>query len=383
MDLIFYLGNNDQKLPRFLERLGYAVLEATNNVALPDLISRTNVDLIVIDGRVMGDVPDMCSFFRSQENTRGIPIVCISPENSSELYEPDIIDKIDIVQAPFSVGTLAGRIATQLRLRKQAGGDELQGTLAEINAALRDHNERFRKELEEARSIQLSLLPRVLPADERYQLAVSYEPLEEVGGDWYFASVDLVGKLSLQIADVSGHGLSAAFVASMTKLALIASDRTKPNDLLTEMNKLLQAQIPAGKFVTMGACLYDPKSGSVQWSRAGHPPALVLSRQSGQVRQLKGEGFPIGFDEAKRFSLEEDQLQPGDALLLYTDGISEAQNRSMSAYGLTRLSNALAATPADASASEMLRFILDDFNSFRQERLLRDDVTLLLVKRQR
>lgn len=383
MDLIFYLGNNDQKLPRFLERLGYAVLGATNNVALPDLISRTNVDLILIDGRVMGDVADMCSFFRSQENTRGIPIVCISPENSSELYEPEIIDKVDIVQAPFSVGTLAGRIATQLRLRKQAGGDELQGTLAEINAALRDHNERFRKELEEARTIQQSLLPRVLPADERYQLAASYEPLEEVGGDWYFASVDLVGKLSLQIADVSGHGLSAAFIASMTKLALIASDRNRPNELLTEMNKLLQAQIPAGKFVTMGACLYDPKSGVVQWSRAGHPPALVLARASGQVRQLKGEGFPIGFDEAKRFSLEEERLQPGDALLLFTDGISEAQNRSMSAYGIARLSNALARTPAEASASEMLRFILDDFNAFRQERLLRDDVTLLLVKRQR
>jgi sigma-B regulation protein RsbU (phosphoserine phosphatase) len=149
------------------------------------------------------------------------------------------------------------------------------------------------------------------------------------------------------------------------------------------MNKLLQEQIPAGKFVTMGACLYDPKSGVIQWSRAGHPPALVLARASGQVRQLKGEGFPIGFDEAKRFSLEEDRLQPGDALLLFTDGISEAQNRSMSAYGIDRLSNALARTPAEASASEMLRFILDDFNAFRQERLLRDDVTLLLVKRQR
>ena len=94
----------------------------------------------------------MCAFFRSQENTRGIPIVCISPENSSELYEPDLIDKIDIVQAPFSVGTLAGRIATQLRLRKQAGGDELQGTLAEINAALQQPDV---KDLFEKQSLRL------------------------------------------------------------------------------------------------------------------------------------------------------------------------------------------------------------------------------------
>lgn len=383
MDLIFYLGDNDQKLPRFLERLGYAVLGASNNVALPDLISRTNVDLILIDGRVMGDMVDLCAFFRSQDNTRGIPIVCISPENSSELYEPDIIEKVDIVQSPFSVGTLAGRIATQLRLRKQAGEEGLEGTLAEINAALRDHNERFRKELDEARQIQLSLLPRQLPADDRFDLAVSYEPLEEVGGDWYFASVDVVGKLALQIADVSGHGLSAAFIGSMTKLAMTASDRTKPNELLTQMNRLLQDQLPAGRFVTMGACLYDPKSGGVQWSRAGHPPALVLSRNPLQVRQLKGEGFPIGFDEAGRFSLEEGQLQPGDALLLFTDGISEAQNRAMASYGMDRLASALSRTSPASSASEMLRFILDDFNAFRQERLLRDDVTLVLIKRQR
>ncbi len=383
MDLIFYLGNTDQKLPRFLERLGYAVLGASNNVPLPDLISRTNVDLILIDGRALGDVADMCAFFRSQENTKGIPIVCISPENSSELYEPDLIDKVDIVQAPFSVGTLAGRIATQLRLRKQAGGDELQGTLAEINAALRDHNERFRKEVEEARAIQQSLLPRVLPSDDRFQLAVSYQPLEEVGGDWYSAGIDGDGKLVLQVADVSGHGLSAALIASMTKLAMTAAEKSRPDELLREMNRYLGSQVPAGRFVTVGSCLYDPATGSVQWARAGHPPALVLSRKESQVKQLKGTGFAIGFDEAGSFTLEQATLAPGDALLLFSDGISEAQNRSMVPYGLERLSAAVGRTAPNSSAAEMLRAILDDFNAFRQERLLKDDVTLVLVKRLR
>ncbi len=381
MDLIFYLGNNDPKLPKFLERLGYAVIGTNSNVALPDFLSRTNVDLILIDGRVMGDVADLCSFFRSQENTRAIPIVCISPESSSDLYANDIIEKVDIVQAPFSVGSLAGHIATQLRLRKQAGNDELKGTLAEINAALRDHNERFRKELEEARAIQQSLLPRVLPADDRFDLAVSYQPLEEVGGDWYFASMDAGGQLALQIADVSGHGLSAAFIGSMTKLAMTVSGKTQPNELLSEMNKHLSEQIPAGRFVTMGGCRYDPATGKVQWARAGHPPALLLQRKAGAVRQVKGEGFPIGFDESGVFSLEEGLLEPGDALLLFTDGISEAQNRAMATYGIERLSAALKATPAAASATEMLRSILDDFNVFRQDRLLKDDVTLVLVKR--
>ncbi|MCX6113608.1 MAG: SpoIIE family protein phosphatase [Proteobacteria bacterium] len=385
MDLIFYLGNTDQKLPRFLERLGYAVLGATNNVALPDLISRTNVDLILIDGRVMGDMADMCSFLRSQENTRAIPIVCISPENSSELYESDVVDKIEIVQAPFSVGMLAGRIATQLRLRKQAGNDELQGSLAEINAALRDHNERFRKELEEARAIQQSLLPLTLPSDERFQVAVSYQPLEEVGGDWYFAQVVSDGQIALQVADVSGHGLSAAFIGSMTKLAMTASEHSRPDQLLSDINRHLAPQIPEGRFVTMGGALYNPATGRVQWARAGHQPALVLARannnKNGAVRQLRGEGFAVGFVENSSYLLVEDTLAPGDALLMFTDGISEAQNRSRETFGIERLSAALIKTSAQASAPEMLRAILDDFNAFRQDRLLKDDLTLMLLKR--
>ncbi len=385
MDLIFYLGNNDQKLPRFLERLGYAVLGATNNVALPDLISRTNVDLILLDGRGMGDIADMCSFFRSQENTRAIPIVCISPENSSDLYESDIVDKVEIVQAPFSVGTLAGRIATQLRLRKQAGNDELQGTLAEINAALRDHNERFRKELEEARAIQQSLLPLTLPSDARFQIAVSCQSLEKVGGDWYFVQVVPDGQISIQIADVSGHGLSAAFIGSMTKLAMTASEHVRPDQLLRDINRHLAPQIPEGRFVTMGGCLYDPATGRLQWARAGHPPALVLARANNDnkaaVRQLKGEGFAVGFVENSNYTLVEDMLAPGDVLLMFTDGMSEAQNRSMQPFGIERLSTALANTLKQDSPAEMLRTILDEFNAFRQDRLLKDDVTLVLLKR--
>lgn len=353
---------------------------------MEEVLPESSMDLILIDGRVAGNVTELCTFFRSQQNTRTVPIVCISdtsqrvdsfPDSSSG----DTSEGIEFIQEPFSVGALASRIALTLRLRKLAGNDERKGSLAEINANLRDHNSKYKKELVEARAIQQSLLPTTLPRDSRIDLAVSYQPLDEVGGDWYFASVRGNGNVSLQIADVSGHGLSAAFIGSMAKLAMTAADREQPHELLTEMNRLLAPQIPAGRFVTMGSCLYDPKTGGLRWARAGHPPAMIFRREKGLVDHLRGDGFAVGFFEDSRFSVVEDCLQVGDALLLFTDGITEAQDRSGEAFGQHRLAEALASTAPESSCAEMLASILDNFDRFRGERLIRDDVTLLLLKR--
>lgn len=335
----------------------------------------------MIDGRVMGDVGELCAFFHSQQNTRSVPIVCIAEEDCEAVKANEPTSPVEFIRAPFTVGTLASRIAMMLRLRKLAGTDERQGSLAEINASLRDNNLRFKKELDEARAIQQSLLPRHLPKDSRVDLAVSYQPLDEVGGDWYFASQTPDKKVSLQIADVSGHGLSAAFIGSMAKLAMTAAAREQPDQLLGEMNRLLAPQIPSGRFVTMGSCLYDPATGELRWARAGHPPALLLRRSARTVAQILGDGFAVGFFEDSAYALVEDRLEVGDALLMFTDGITEAQDRSGEAFGLQRLSEALLASKPEASCSDILRCILDVFDEFRGERLIRDDVTLLLLKR--
>ena len=381
MDSIFYLGRDNDSLPTFLQKLGYTVIEPTEQISLPEFVSTAHLDLILIDGRVMGDVTDLCRFFHGQQSTRSVPIVCITEEGAEQERPSGVGGTVELIQAPFTVGSLVSRIAMMLRLRKLAGTDEKQGSLAEINASLRDNNLKFKKELDEARAIQQSLLPVTLPKDSRFDLAVSYQPLDEVGGDWYFAT-QLSGKrVSLQIADVSGHGLSAAFIGSMAKQAMTAAGHERPHELLMGMNRLLAPQSPPGRFVTMGSCLYDPATGSVQWARAGHPPALIVRRGGATVAQLLGDGFAVGFFEDSTYALVEDRLEVGDALLMFTDGITEAQDRSGDAFGLQRLSDALLSSAAEASCGDILRHILDIFDSFRGERLIRDDVTLLLLKR--
>lgn len=382
MDHIFYLGDDTEKLPRFLERLGYGVVGISNEDSVPDAVADSNFDLIVIDGRTMPDLVDLCTFFRSQEHTRLVPIVCISPDQPVAVEDFDSFESVEVVPAPLSIGSLAGRIAIQLRLRKSAGSDKKRGSLAEMNAALRDHNARLRKDLEEARAIQQGLLPRKLPLDPRFQLSVSYQPLEEVGGDWYYCESAAQDKLLVHIADVSGHGLPAAFIGSMAKLAMAAAEKERPDELLATMNRFLAPQMPSGRFITMGNCLYDPGTGKLQWARAGHGPALILKHETGEVSQLMGNGFPLGFVSDASYQLIEAQLDRGDALLLYTDGITEAQNRAMDQFGLPRLAEAFAATANVANSADMVRSILDAFSSFIEGRLLKDDVTLLVLKRE-
>jgi serine phosphatase RsbU (regulator of sigma subunit) len=383
MDTIFFLGGESEQIPLFLEKLGYSVLGVPNGSSIPDVISRSAPDLIIIDGTVKSDAVDLCSFFRAQDSTRGVPIVCVAPHDRAAVSRLLSVDKLEIVPPTFSVGTLASRVATLLRLRKNVGGEEGQGTLAEMNAALRDHNARFQKDLEEARSIQESLLPQKLPKDHRFGIAVSYHPLEHVGGDWYFAEHDpKTDELQLHIADVSGHGLPAAFLASMAKLAMVASERTQPQEILQRMNYFLLPQLPSGRFMTIGHALYQPATGQLKWARAGHGPALVRRAASSQVIQLFGDGFPIGFLPGATYELVEAHLEPGDFMVLYTDGMTEAQNPSMEQFGLERLCSVISELPTNLKAGEMVGRIIDAFSDFLEERLLKDDVTLVLLKRE-
>jgi serine phosphatase RsbU (regulator of sigma subunit) len=359
------------------------VLGASERSSIADLVARNTLDLIVIDGRVASDVVDLCAFFRTQDSTRSVPIVCVSPSDRVASQRLELLDRLELIPSTSSVGTLASRIATQLRLRKTAGNEEGQGTLAEINAALRDHNARFQKDLEEARAIQQNLLPQRLPKDPRYQLAVSYHPLEQVGGDWYAVDFDPdKDELQLHIADVSGHGLPAAFLASMAKLAMVAAERTRPDEILERINYFLLPQLPPGRFMTIGHALYRPDTGQLLWSRAGHGPALLRRAATKQVTQLMGDGFPIGFVPDAQYQLIEEKLEPGDCLVLFTDGLTEAQNRAMQQFGLDQLCQTIAQLPDNLRAGEMVGRLVDALSDFLEERMLKDDVTLVLLKRE-
>lgn len=379
---LLVVGASEPKFIHLLQKLGYHIIEPSKDKPISGVLNNDVVDLIFIDARADVDGLDLCKYFRADDKTKKTPIVFVAKTDSEarELKELHL-ERIETIAASSPIATAMSKIATQLRLRKFAGSEAASATVADMNLALRDLTDRFRKELAQARSIQMTLLPLELPRADSFELAASYLPLDDVGGDWYFAEVQPSKKISLQIADITGHGISAALIGSMTRLAMAAARTEAPHELLERMNSLMTPQLPEGRFVTMASCLYDPGSGIVECARAGHPPPMVLHRDTGTVENLRPSGFALGFFDSGTYENVQTALAPNDVLLLLTDGISEGMDRADQQFGLDRVAETLAKTPPHMTANDIIREILKAFHRFTDGRQLKDDVTLLVLKR--
>jgi sigma-B regulation protein RsbU (phosphoserine phosphatase) len=201
-------------------------------------------------------------------------------------------------------------------------------------------------ELATARRIQTSILPRSLPELPGLRLAALYRPMTEVAGDFYdFIRLD-DQHLTILIADVSGHGVPAALIASMLKVAFAqqAPHAADPAAVLTGLNQILSGVVD-GQFVTAACAHVDLAGGVIAYAGAGHPPAL-LRRASGQIVELAENGLFLGpFRNAKYQNISA-PFQHGDSLLLYTDGIVEATLADGEPFGDERLREFFAARGA-------------------------------------
>ena len=232
------------------------------------------------------------------------------------------------------------------------------------------------RELETAKKIQKSVLPDTLPAREGLELAVRYLPVSAVAGDFYDYLENERG-LSLLVADVSGHGIPAALIASMVKIAYSAqSERIEhPSTVLSEVNRILCGKI-RGQFVTGGCLFFDADGSNITYASAGHPP-LVVVRSSGETSERKLESVLMGFFAQAEYQEMDVELEDGDKLVLYTDGLTEAMNTRGDFFGVERLL-AFFEEHASDCAEALATGILDHVQSW-SGKPFDDDVTLLIV----
>jgi len=198
------------------------------------------------------------------------------------------------------------------------------------------------QELETARRIQSSLLPRRMPEVRGLTVAARYLPMADVGGDLYdFLAAD-PERVGILVADVSGHGVPAALIASMVKIALAAQAEhaSDPAAVLAGMNRILHGNLERG-FVTAAYIYID--AGTATYASAGHPPQLVW--HEGQVEELRQESLPLGRFRRAEYRNGELRLSPGDRLLLYTDGVTEALSPAGEPFGDERLREHAALSP--------------------------------------
>jgi serine phosphatase RsbU (regulator of sigma subunit)/anti-sigma regulatory factor (Ser/Thr protein kinase) len=282
----------------------------------------------------------------------------LGPRLSDQQYSTDDKKLLD---------SLAAQVAPALQVAE----------LVRKQAAEAASRERIEQELKVAQLIQQNFLPRQLPDLPGWQVAAYYQPAREVGGDFYDFFELESGEVAVVIGDVTDKGVPAAMVMAAARSLLRASGQRviSPGEVLERVNDLLCPDIPERMFVTCFFAVVDPLTGRIRFANAGHN--LPYARTPDGAVELRATGMPLGLMPGMTYEEKEAVLAPGEALLLYSDGITEAHNAAREMFGTPRLADHVAATDGeliDSVLTDLQRFTGADWE---QE----DDITMVTLRR--
>lgn len=305
----------------------YTVRIATNGrKALEIMNAIPRPDLILLDVMMPGiNGYEVCTRLKMDPATRDIPVIFLTgqTETSDETHGFEV-GAVDYIHKPFSPAVVQARVQTHLALR------ETREQLARQLLAIQ-------KELETAREIQHSILPREMPKIPGLDIAARYVPMTAVAGDFFdFLIVD-EKRVGILVADVSGHGMPAALIASMLKIALAAqaANAADPAEVLLGLNLAL-----CGKFqhhyVTAAYVFLDLERHVLRYAGAGHPSILHWSPSKTGVKDILENGMFLGRFDFAAYSFVETPISAGDWCLIYTDGVTETTNAQDEQFGEER-----------------------------------------------
>jgi len=329
-------------------------------------------DLILLDVMMPEmDGYEVCCRLKADPTTREIPVIFLTAQTDAEDETRGFqVGAVDYVHKPFSPAVMKARVNTHLALR------ETREKLSRQLLAMQ-------KELETARLIQQSILPQTVPQIDGLDIAARYIPMASVAGDFYdFIAVDNK-HVGILVADVSGHGMPAALIASMLKIALAAQSARAddPARVLQGLNQVL-----CGKFqhhyVTAAYVFADMEKRTLSYAGAGHPPLLMWGgAASPGVRDVTENGLFLGMFDSATYSSVKVPLAPGDHALLYTDGISETNNPEGVEFGSERFRQFLEAQK-NGSANQLADGLLEEiarWSARGEAEDLDDDITIVSI----
>ena len=247
-----------------------------------------------------------------------------------------------------------------------------------LAARRRDAN--LAREHEEATLIQRALLPSAMPQMPNWDIWALWTPASGIGGDCYDLLRLSESHLALSIADVAGKGLPAALLMSNLQAAVraFASAGSRPDEVCASVNRLLCRNVLSGKFVTFCYVVFDTLDGTVSYANAGHNPPILM-RADGRVELLEGTGTVIGIFPDTTYYSGQLAFNPGDRLLCFTDGITEAPSQDDEEFGEGRLIDLIRSTPR--GSARRLAETISDVATRWAGGALRDDATLIVVER--
>lgn len=244
---------------------------------------------------------------------------------------------------------------------------------------------RMREEIEAARRIQVSMLPRGAPDVEWLDIAAVSLPATEVGGDYYEYFPLSPSRLALVIGDVAGHGLASGLLLSGVRscLYLLEDDLVDPVAVLDRLDRMVRRTTDKRTYMTLSCALFDRETGRLTVASAGHPPVLYYHVRLQTFSELGNGAPPLGTTLGPRYEAVGKAFAPGDILVFYTDGLVEARNAHAQEYGETRLrrvveKSAKARTPRNAR--EIREAILGDLAKFKSDERQADDITVVVAR---
>lgn len=273
-------------------------------------------------------------------------------------------------------------------------GDEFEDLAGSFNAMAEElrqnienlkkttaEKERYAKEMEIARGIQTSFLPASMPDLPGYDLSAVMIPAMEVGGDFYDIVPLAGGRWAFVIADVSGKGVSAALFMAMSRMLLRANleGTTDPAAALRTTNRMITANAPSSMFVTVFVAVLDPVQRTFECISAGHNPPLIVKGRTGDAGYMSAQGIAMGVVPEMESTAERIAAEPGDLLILYTEGVTEAFDAGFNAFGEDRLA-AVAQKARDLPAAAIRDRIISAIREFAGGAPQSDDITLVVIR---
>jgi phosphoserine phosphatase RsbU/P len=353
---------------RTLEGRGYRLLAAKNGRAALDIARRVRPDLILLDVMMPEmDGFEVCRALKGDPDTRDAIVVFLSALG-------DVTDKVtglelgasDYITKPIQTEEVIARVANHVA-RQQ------------LEREVRRSRDRLERELASAGEMQRRILPAALPSGHGAAFAAYYRTSLYAGGDYYDVFALPEAQFGVVVADVSGHGAAASIVMAMIRAAVHAFPgfACDPSELLRYLNRHFQFLWESTIFATALSALLDTRDRSLTIACAGHPPPLLL--RNGRVTTLEVSAtLPVLMMDLPSIPETRHALQPGDRVLLYTDGVTERHDPHDEMYDLPRLIDTLERT-ADRSPSDQVAAIVHDVDLFASEREPDDDQTLLLI----
>ncbi len=266
-----------------------------------------------------------------------------------------------------------------------------QAPLAFLGAVAIEHGRLFKEtlvklrmeeDLSVARDVQMSMLPATCPEVEGYQIAASSTPAREVGGDFFDFFEIGEGRLGLIIGDVTGKSVSGALImsASRSVFRMLSEEELSVGEIMMRTNRRLKKDIKSGMFVALLYAVLDVEKGGVGLCSAGQTQPVLMSAKTAEVKLVEtlGDTFPLGILEDASYEETPLQLEPGDKVVFYTDGIVEAMNKKEEIYGFERLQEVIKTSKA-SKAEALMNDIITSVSDFTGNAPQHDDLTVIIV----